>query len=382
LQDRKHFLFLNIGHFLDHLFLLIFATVAALVLATEWQLSYSELIPYATPGLIAFGLFSLPSGWIADRWSREGMITVFFIGIGFAAIVTSLAQNPIQIACGLFVVGVLNGVWGNMGVGCAALLTGFLIDQTGWRPAFWLPGVFSVLVGLLYLHNFRDRIALNNAASASVAMPANTVEGGQNDADRRATLIRVTAIIFFTTAVSSIIFQGTTFSLPKVFEERLGGIAPSATMVGSLAFLVFAIASIAQIVVGRMLDRHGPRIVFCVVAAIQIVFFSVMPGLTDWGALVVALGFMLGAFGQIPINDYMIGKMAKSELRASIYGARYIVSFVVWAVVVPLIAWVHHRWGFDILFYILATAALAILCAVLFLPRRLPEPETMRSASI
>lgn len=407
MQDRKHFLFLNIGHFLDHLFLLIFATVAALVLATEWQLSYSELIPYATPGLIAFGLFSLPSGWIADRWSREGMITVFFIGIGFAAIVTSLAQNPIQIACGLFVVGVfaaiyhpvglamiarggksmgmdiaLNGVWGNMGVGCAALLTGFLIDQTGWRPAFWLPGVFSVLVGLLYLHNFRDRIALNNAASASVAMPANTVEGGQNDADRRATLIRVTAIIFFTTAVSSIIFQGTTFSLPKVFEERLGGIAPSATMVGSLAFLVFAIASIAQIVVGRMLDRHGPRIVFCVVAAIQIVFFSVMPGLTDWGALVVALGFMLGAFGQIPINDYMIGKMAKSELRASIYGARYIVSFVVWAVVVPLIAWVHHRWGFDILFYILATAALAILCAVLFLPRRLPEPETMRSASI
>ena len=27
-------------------------------------------------------------------------------------------------------------------------------------------------------------------------------------------------------------------------------------------------------------------------------------------ALAVALGFMLGAFGQIPINDYMIGRMA------------------------------------------------------------------------
>ena len=165
MEDRKHFFFLNVGHFLDHLFMLIFATVAALVLAREWGLSYAELIPYATPGLVAFGLFSLPAGWLADRWSREGMMVVFFIGIGLAAIATGQAQTPVQIAAGLFVVGMfaaiyhpvglamiarggksmgfdiaVNGVWGNMGVGCAALLTGFLIDQTGWRMAFWLPG--------------------------------------------------------------------------------------------------------------------------------------------------------------------------------------------------------------------------------------------------
>ena len=62
-RDQLHFLLLNIGHFLDHLFLLIFATVAALVLTTEWGMAYSQLIPYATPGLVAFGLFSLPAGW-------------------------------------------------------------------------------------------------------------------------------------------------------------------------------------------------------------------------------------------------------------------------------------------------------------------------------
>jgi hypothetical protein len=144
--------------FLDHLFMLIFATVAALVLIREWGLSYAELIPYATPGFIAFGLFSLPSGWLADRWSREGMMTVFFIGAGLAAIATSTAATPLQIGVGLFIVGIfasiyhpvglamvarggsrmghdiaLNGVFGNLGVGVAALLTGFLIDQTSWR---------------------------------------------------------------------------------------------------------------------------------------------------------------------------------------------------------------------------------------------------------
>ena len=162
MEDRRHFFFLNIGHFLDHFFLLIFATAAALVLITEWNMPYGDLIPYATPGLIAFGVFSLPSGWLADRWSREGMMGVFFVGIGLSAIGTSLATNPIQIATGLFVVGMfaaiyhpvglamiarggskmgldiaVNGVWGNMGVGFAALLTGLMIDHLGWRAAFF-----------------------------------------------------------------------------------------------------------------------------------------------------------------------------------------------------------------------------------------------------
>lgn len=400
MQDRTHFLFLNVGHFLDHLFMLIFATVAALVLSQEWGLSYAELIPYATPGFIAFGLFALPAGWLADRWSREGMMAVFFIGVGLAAIATSQAQTPLEIAVGLFVVGVfgaiyhpvglamvarggkrmgmdiaINGVWGNMGVGSAALITGILIDQTGWRAAFWLPGVFSILVGLAYFCTFRHRVGLRNGAGASV-VKSTTPSGGSGDADWRRLLLRISIIVFFTTAVASIVFQGTTFALPKVFDERLGGIAASATAVGWLAFLVFGIASFAQLVVGSLLDRYGARQVFAGVALLQIVFFLMMPGLSDWPALIVALGFMLGAFGQVPINDYMIGKLAKSELRASIYGTRFVVSFSVLAAVVPLIAWVHHSWGFDALFYILAASAAAILGAVSLLPAKLPEVPT------
>ena len=268
-----------------------------------------------------------------------------------------------------------NGVWGNMGVGCAALLTGFLIDQTGWRTAFWLPGLISLLFGLAYLFSYWDRLPLKNAVTASVTKPSSKNTQQISSDEWRAMLIRVTGIIFFTTAVAGIVFQGSTFALPKVFEERLGGIASTATMLGWLTFIVFAVASFSQLVVGKMLDTHGPRKVFIGVACVQVVFFTLMPGLVDLGALAVSVGFMLGAFGQIPINDYMIGKMAKSELRASVYGARYIVSFIVWATVVPLIAWVHHNWGFDMLFYILAASALVILFAVLMLPQQLPESQ-------
>ena len=92
-RDKTYFLLLNIGHFLDHLFTLVFATVAALVLYREWNVGYAELLVYATPGFFAFGLFSLPMGWIADKWSKDGMMCVFFIGIGLASIATGLRRR-------------------------------------------------------------------------------------------------------------------------------------------------------------------------------------------------------------------------------------------------------------------------------------------------
>ena len=94
-RDRSYFLLLNIGHFLDHLFTLIFATVAALVLYQEWGVGYAGLLAYATPGFFAFGLFSLPAGWLADKWSRDGMMCVFFIGIGLAAIQIGVPKRVI-----------------------------------------------------------------------------------------------------------------------------------------------------------------------------------------------------------------------------------------------------------------------------------------------
>ena len=402
MTDRRHFLFLNVGHFLDHFFLLIFASAAALVLVSEWQLPYGELIPYSTAGFVAFGLFSLPSGWLADRWSREGMMSVFFIGIGLSAIGASTAQSPTQIAIWLFTVGLfasiyhpvglaliakgdkkmgmdiaVNGVWGNMGVGFAAFITGLMIDQLGWRAAFWMPGALSICIGVMYFNHQRDKIFFKFTSIQKSKTDIPNSPKTANAGELRLIIIRVSAVVFFTTAVSSIIFQGTTFALPKIFEERLSGLASSASMIGFLALVVFATASFAQIVVGQMLDRIGPKKVFLIVSAIQIIFFSLFIGKQDFFALFTALFFMLGAFGQIPINDFMIGKMAKSEFRASIFGVRYVISFAVWAIVVPLISFVHLNYGFDYLFYILAGCAVSIFIAAATLPQRLPDIQNI-----
>ncbi len=393
MANRIHFAFMCVGHLYGHLFMLVFSTVAALSLSKEWGMSYAELIPYATPGFIALGVCAMPAGWLADKWSRKGMMILFFIGIGLGSMFASLAETPINMSIGLLAIGVfasiyhpvglslvvqgrkvtgiplaVNGIFGNMGVASAALITGVMIDHTGWRSAFVWPGVISVATGIayagfLYVTRYFDTKKLADDAEKKKSSDELFI-------DRRL-VGRVFAIIFFSTAIGGLIFQSTTFALPKMFDERLSELAISATVIGRYAFIVFAFAAVGQLVVGYMLDRYPVRVVFSLVAALQAVFFGIMPGLNGLNALVVAIAFMLVVFGQIPINDVLISRVTQSEWRSRAYAFRYIVTFSVSASSIPFIAWIHARWGFDRLFIVLSVAAIFIFVSVLLLPRAL-----------
>ena len=395
-QQQIRFLFLNLGHFLDHLFLLIFATAAALSLTQEWGLSYAELIPYATPSFIAFGLCAIPAGWLADRWSREGMMAVFFLGIGCASLLASQADTPLQISIYLTLIGIfaaiyhpvglalvvegrtktgmplaINGVFGNMGVASAALLTGFLIDSVDWRAAFAIPGIISIVTGVGYLFFLRAGTTASDTQTSGKPKTSSIQLSRQ-------LLIRVFTIIFFTTALGGLIFQSTTFALPKVFDERLTEFAGSATLVGWYSFLVFSLAAFAQLVVGYLVDHHSVRRVFLGVAILQAVFFALMTQLSGVPALLVAIAFMLVVFGQIPINDVLVGRIARSEWRSRAYSFRYIVTFSVMASAIPFIAWIKGNWGFSVLFSVLSATAALIFFAVIFLPDALnPQKQVL-----
>lgn len=364
--------------------MLIFATAAALRLSIEWGLSYAELIPYATPGFIAFGVCAIPAGWLADKWSRQGMMVVFFIGIGLSSVLAGAAANPTEIAVSLALLGIfaaiyhpvglamvvqgrtktglrlaVNGLWGNLGVASAALLTAFFIDYSGWRSAFYLSGTLSVGVGLGYWYFIRQYPEATSVVKAKASV--STAFDSTN-------IPRVFAVILVTTAIGGLVFQSTTFALPKVFDERLTDLASSATTHGWYAFIVFSIAAGGQLVVGKLLDHYPVKPIFSTVAALQCVLFAAMIHSDGQLALILSMAFMLVVFGQIPINDVLLGRIVSSEWRSRAYAFRYLVTFSVMASAVPLIAWIHRHWGFGRLFAVLSFAAACIFLAVLLLP--------------
>ncbi|MBT3551866.1 MAG: MFS transporter [Rhodospirillaceae bacterium] len=388
---RINFLFLNVGHFFDHFFVLIFATMAATVLTGDWDLSYAQLIPYATPGFIAFGLCAIPAGWLADRWSRENMMTVFFVGIGASSMLASFADTPLQLSFGLLAIGAfasiyhpvalamvvqgrrqtgiplaINGVFGNFGIASAALITGLMIDLVGWRMAFVAPGALSVATGIAYAFFIRSKEGLYPVPAESEA--ARPAPGGAEATSQRKQVIRIFSVIFVSTAIGGLIFQSASFSMPKIIDERMGDFATSASLIGWYAFIVFSVASVGQLIIGYLIDRHSVRHIFILVATGQVVLFAVMREIDGVAALLVATGFMLMIFGQLPINDVLVGRISRPEWRSRIYAARYVVSFMIAATAIPFIAWMHANWGFGNLFMLLSGAAAVILLCVLTLP--------------
>jgi hypothetical protein len=74
-------------------------------------------------------------------------------------------------------------------------------------------------------------------------------------------------------------------------------------------------------------------------------------------------------FGQVPINDALVGRVTRNEWRSRVLAMRYILTFSITAAAVPTIAWIYGAWGFDTLFVLLAVAAGLIFASVALLPR-------------
>jgi MFS family permease len=381
--ERLSFLCLNLGHFFDHLFMLLFTTVV-LVLEREWGMPYKELLPLATPGFVAFGAGSLVSGWLGDRWSRSGMMIIFFVGIGLASIATGFARSPVEMAIGLFAIGCfasiyhpvgiamvvsersdignalgINGVYGNLGVAFAALIAGSLADFWSWRAAFILPGIASIATGFVFARAHAVATAAAGAKKAARPEPRYT----------RNEQIRAFATMVLTVLFSGIIFQATTVGLPKVLAERMVEWTTSAAGVGTLAMIVYTVAAFAQLAVGKWIDKYPVKPIFLAVCGFQIPLLLLVANAEGGPMMAASLATMLLVFGQIPINDALVARYTTSTFRSRVYAVKYVLTFTVSAGAVQLVALLQaSAGGFAWLFYVLAAAATLTTLSIVLLP--------------
>src|SRR3984893_17710855 len=173
--DRvRTIVFLNWAHAIDHFVLLIYPTVV-IGLEVVYGQSYPDLIALSTASVVAFGVFSLPAGWLADRWSRRDMMVVFYFGCGISLLGAAVAPNLIILAVALFALGVFaaiyhpvgmamlidvseargrtmafNGVCGNVGASLASGVAAALASGLGWRAAFLVPALIWIRTGAVY----------------------------------------------------------------------------------------------------------------------------------------------------------------------------------------------------------------------------------------
>jgi predicted MFS family arabinose efflux permease len=374
--------FINWGHALDHYVMLIFPTVV-ISLEVIYDRSYAELIALGTASFVAFGVFALPAGWLADRWSRRNMMALFYSGCGASLIAAGFSPNLIVLAGTLFVLGVFasiyhpvgtamlieqarrrgrslafNGVCGNFGAALSAGVTVALIAAFGWRAGFFIPGVICLGTALIYVRLVprEEKKASSRATVAEVPL---------------ATWLAATIFtLFIVIAIcAGLVFNIVSVALPKIVDERLGAGVPL-VFVGGVASTVFMCGAIAQLAVGRLVERVPAHILFAAIATLQ--FLGVLWAAQAAGkSLILALAVAMAAiYAQVTVNDLVIARYTADAWRGRVYAIRYFLTFLVSGAAVSAIAILYGRGGFDLVLgttavialgFVVATAAIAVL---------------------
>jgi MFS family permease len=317
------------------------------------------------------------------------MMLVFFFGMGATALLVAATQNAWQMAIALTLLGAfasiyhpvgipmllqatrrpgwtigVNGLSGNLGIALAALSTGLAVKFLGWRAAFAVPGLVAIVCGILFARiTPAETHAPAKRVARSMAVPASVVA--------RVFLVMTTAA-----ATGGLLFNFTTNGNPELLKERMDGIVNDPAALGLLMAIVYAVASLAQLVVGWLLDRFSLKRIYVAILALQPPLFLLAAHAEGWHLYALQILFMIAVFGAIPFTDVLIARYVDDRMRSRVAGVRLAISLGVSSVAVALLGPVVKAAGFPVLLVVLAVVAMCTLATVAFLPgdARGPHP--------
>lgn len=391
MHPRRAILLLNLAHAVDHMALLIFATAVAGIAADFGYARWEDLMPFGVGAFVMFGLGSLPAGRLGDLWGRRAMMVVFFFGIGASLLLAALTQGPWQLAAALTLVGSfaaiyhpvgipmllqgaarpgatigVNGLAGNLGIAVAAALTGFLVQWAGWRAAFAVPGLVCLGLGALFMR----------LVPAETEAPARR-KGGATVRLSRAEVARALVVMTVASATGGILFNLTTNGNAQLLSERFRGVMNDPAVLGLLLAGVYAVASLAQVVVGRLIDRFALKPLYLGIALLQVPVLLFASQAQGWWLYAALLGTMILVFGAIPFTDAMIARYVDDSMRSRVAGMRLAVSLGISSLAVWLLGPLVKSLGFGSVLVVLAGVAVCTAFTVMWLPRERPVAGAM-----
>ena len=376
-EAKRTIQFVNLAHALDHFVLLIFP-IAAIAIAAELHRDYGDVLLLSTGAFMAFGLFALPVGWLADRFGRRVLLSWFFFGYGASCLLVAASVNFVMLAAALLSLGIfsaiyhpigssmivanapqlgralgINGVWGNLGAAFAWGISGALAENFGWRTAFIVPGVLLIAIGAAFELQVKDKKEEFKRQAVKHTLPTS-----------RRHLVALGAVFIMAILAGGLTFNIVTIAMPKVIDERLG-FALSLNSIGWLTTGVFLYGALTQILMGRLIDRADLTTVFVWLAGLQPIGF-ILSAETTGLPMMIGLTIVISAiYGQVIVNDAMVGRYVPDEYRNRFYALRFFFGFTVGGLAVPLIGILRSHGGFQAVLLIAGAIGAVIFVSAL-----------------
>jgi MFS transporter, FSR family, fosmidomycin resistance protein len=311
-------------------------------------------------------------------------MVLFFLGTGGASVATGFATGPAGLALGLTGIGLfgsiyhpvgiawlvrmaenrgralgLNGIFGSIGVGGAAILAGFLADFVGWRAVFVVPGLLCASCGVALL--------VLMSRGLVVAAKADRVPEPEPE---RADVVRAFFVLSVTMLGTGLVGQVMTVVMPKLFEERVTGLGGGILGVGGCVTLVYVATALAQLLGGWLADRYPLKRVYILSWLVQIPVFLAVARFSGLPLVAVVMLVSCLAICGVPAENSLLARYTPGRWRATAYGAKFVLALGVSAAGIPLAGGVHDATGnFAMVFVILGAVSLIVGATALLLPR-------------
>ncbi len=385
--------FCLLGHAYMHLLVALFLTIV-LGLERIWERQYADLIGVWTVGALFVGLLAPLAGFLGDKWSTPGMMAVFFLGTGGAAMACGLADGPLALgfalgALGLFAsilhpvgmawlvrvsinrgmaLGVF-GVFGNVGVAGAGIMAAAFMDGVSWRAAFMVPGAVSLATGLVLV-----------ACIASGLIRDERHDRAPQEEASRADMFRTFFSLSATVLFGGLIYQSTQVALPKALTLRLPGLEEGGLLATGMLFTaIYLTGGTLQLVGGWLADRYPLKWVYFWTYLLQVPFLFAAAALTGLPFVVAVVVMVVLNVGSLPAENSLLARYTPVRWRGSAFGAKFVLSLGVTPVAVQLVSWIQGTTGgFFWLFTLLGGAGLLGVIAILRLPGE--DEEILREA--
>jgi predicted MFS family arabinose efflux permease len=219
-----------------------------------------------------------------------------------------------------------------------------------------VPGLISIAAGLLFA-----RVAPPEAAA-----PAR--KAGTSVHLPRGLAIRTFVVMVASATTGSLLFNFTTNGNAQMMAERLDGLVSDPAALGMLLALLYGVASLAQLVVGQLVDRVAVKPLFMAILGLQILFFALAAQSSGWAWYVLAIACMVMVFGAIPFNDVMVARYIDDSLRSRVSGTRIAISFGISSLAVAALGPAVKAAGFTQLWLVMSGIAVVSLAIVAWLP--------------
>ena len=359
-----------------------FYFVIVLTIEKEWNISYDQLIRLWSLGALLIGLGAIPFGWLSDRWSRSGTMTIMFIGMGLASILCGLSNSISFLFISLSLLGLfcsiyhpvgipwvinsankqgralgINGIFGGVGIGSGAFVAGTLTELLNWQAAFILPGFISIFIGFILIYLiFIDKISYKN-----FFVNKDKQNYSKNE------MIVIVAIMLLSMFALGLSFHNMQTALPKVFEIRIQNL--NSIQIGLIIGVIYFISGATTFIGGLLADRFNLKHIYLFGIFMQFPCYLGIAYLSGYSLIVLSILAAIFNASILPTENILLGRFTPQKFHGVIYGIKFILAFGSGPIAVLLISEIYSiTLEFTYLFLINAFMMAIVSIFIIFLP--------------